>query len=327
MTKLIALVATTLILSGFVNSANAAALASASANITSLIWYIDSDGSGDHTDADQVLTSNVLSGGADTIIRGGSDVIFGDVRLSVGDNENVNMFRDAGQLTDDLQAGPICVGVGCGSPPTPTGDQFVSAELALGGFYTAVGGVQTGIRSDFRSEVSLSEPDADTAISGESNAAWSDLFTFRANAQFDTYFEVAFQAQAIADLSADVGSGSANAGALLELNLNNSTTWTIFDLNARASTPGQVPIDIEQSETLYSYNSIGMFRLTTSPSYTVSIEGRTTATATAAVPAPPAIWLVAVGLFGLAVGRFDWTAFAKRRIAGRSFDAPRGSRV
>ena len=96
MTKLIALVATTLILSGFVNSANAAALASASANITSLIWYIDSDGSGDHTDADQVLTSNVLRGGKDTIIRGGSDVIFGDVRLSVGDNENVNYVSRCG---------------------------------------------------------------------------------------------------------------------------------------------------------------------------------------------------------------------------------------
>jgi hypothetical protein len=322
MLKPVALGVAALVLCFCVGSAGASALASASLEITSFVWYIDSD----YTEnVDQVVTaalSPVTS--ENTILRDSDDSVDNSARLSVGNSESSGgniRNRRLDDLGSPLDLPRVCLGADCEAAP-PAGDfdpispsvsgQFANSDIALNGFYADVPGVTTadaavGVRAD----LSLSADDPDISSSGVATANWDADAYFISNGNFDTYFEVQFVAQALAQLSPDGQNSSARA--FVDFSIQVGSNWIWFpqpvSLSARTLTPGETEQQSVQG-TLYSYDStFGMLSLIQGEEYRVQVAASTRVIGTAnsppvgEVPAPPIVWLMLAGLVGLMFGR------------------------
>jgi len=349
----------------FGGSAGAAALASASLKITNFVWYIDSDNSGDHTAADQVLTSALNAGSQDTHLRETNDSAVTNVRLNVGGSEWSsgglgNRSRTAAAERAPLDLPRVCVGEACQSAPSPvvirdpfvptnpaepddqtnfknaadfdpidpkefTNDteepipQFANSDQMLFGFYTEVpspfdpGDPYIDEAVGLRADVSLPVVDLDTTSAAVAFSSWSNRAIVAANQDFDTYFEVEFVAQAYTQLSTDESSESsaiATVDFLVAVVGDQSLVWLPSDLNLSANTLTPGGSDQRATTgTTYSYSSSsGMLRLTAGQSYNVIINARTDVNATGNIPsvelpAPPVVWLLAIGLIGLIASR------------------------
>jgi len=304
-----------LLASALPGSAFGKALASASLNITSFVWYVDVGDDG-NVDNDVPLTSRFLlqSGSRNTTLRGASEYVLFD-----GDLNGTSLlgFGDRGvdsPPTGGLPAmhvdpsGPVCAGAGCPGPadfnaltaPTSAADvisEFVSGYSEVSGYYAAIPGLPTGVTAGLRNDVSLTEPGTDGSLPAE----WSSVSTVRANGDFSTYFRVEFAAQALA--WSETAGDTASASVDLSVTFTGGgidKTWPIIQAATTAGnlTPGGV---------LYSFDSSaagGNFDLVSGTDYTLTVEAATSvAAATAAAPAPGVMLLMGIGFLPLLASR------------------------
>jgi hypothetical protein len=333
MLKPVALAVAALVLCFCAGSASADALASASLKITSFIWYIDSDGSGDHSTADQVLTAALSGSARNATLTDNDDYTDNNVRLNVGDSgsdDGKNLTRTLANLSSPVDLPRVCVGADCAAvdpPPFNPADplagfgplspsvsgQFDNADLYLDGFYANVPGVITGgAEVGLRADVSLPVDDLDIGSNGVGQANWDGDGYFTANGDFDTYFEVQFVAQALAQLSPDIENSSARAFVDFTVQVGSRFFWAdnLMNLTARTLAPGEFE-QVQTGGTLYSYNSSsGMLALSLDEEYRVQVSASTRVNGSAnsppvgnPVPAPSVAWLMVAGLVGLMASR------------------------
>lgn len=315
------------------------ALASASIDIQSFVWYVDVDGDGaaggPNDPDDRVLTAryNFPPGGSTDVVLsgGGLGSIAHDAALGGASGfapVAERSITNSGGLTD-METGISCRGTGCstsvvspgfGAVTPPPTTQAATGYGEVEGYFAAVSGVPEGVSGGLRSDVSLINPGS-TGDAGDPDnpffptGVWSHSSTVRATGNFATYYAVTFAAQALA--YTEDPDATANAAASLTLTFD-GTPWRILDISADQGDPDpnvEIP-----STTLYSYDSVGVFDLVDAQSYTVEVLATTSASATtppAEAPVPGAFWLVIAGGLPLAALRIDGLRARRIRRSGR----------
>jgi hypothetical protein len=265
-----------------------------------------------------------------------------------GDRQNRLGGPTGADLNDPLDVPRVCVGGDCNNPAiapqendfSPLGPgvagQFANADQLLNGFFLAVtDGPSSGIASGgVRADASLPTLDLEETYTAKNSArifnnqrqdnytAANDPFPALPNGDFfDTYFEIEFAAEAIAQLSpTDQSESIAEADVtfdILVLGRNGSSvvvySWvpddptTGLNIGATASNPGDLE-RVQRSGTINSYDDIGMLQLFVGHSYNVSWQMEALVDAQtnippAGVPVPPTVLLFLTGLFGLNAAR------------------------
>jgi hypothetical protein len=327
----------------FSGAALANALASASVNITQFAWYVDV-GNDQDTSNDRVLTFGTSS--TDTVNGRPVDIYLFNASAAGSNSADVGVRLDGATsstdsassavqsgMTGSLDVGPVCVGADCGSAPSgfspsagSLGLEYVYADQAMSGFFVDVaGGGPTGGTSllGLRSDASLNDPpsSANTPLPTTTQGGLTNSGTLvTASTTLNTYFNVEFEANAIARLG-DAGAGSEAYGSVaFEASANRflgggpiNLPWQPNELNftvaaASANTTDQYPLT-PGVQTIYSFGSdpSDMIVLQQSSSYSIGFLASARAGArlepASPAPAPPALWLLLAGLMGLAATR------------------------
>jgi hypothetical protein len=245
-------------------AAQAKALASASVEITSLVWKRALGSS--PAAGDPVLTTRFLlpqppgQQPRETVLRGGTEFFqfSGDL-----DGAAYSSFeqRDIGASTG---LGPLmadaCEGAGCPADlnpltPPPVSD-FSGNYGDVDGYFSnmannlAIPPLTQGVRSD----LSLN-----TLESGSSAGRWDSSTILDSTSAFNTYFEIEFEAHALA--YADSSEQVANADASLVLSISGGqnaldVSWPVFALS---SFSGEADYNKTLIGSLNSYTALGDF--------------------------------------------------------------------
>ncbi len=304
------------------------ALASASLDVASFIWFVDLGAPGPSAE-DEILLARIS----------GNDPAYGDLdsarddaglEVSIappaGTGDDWDGDRREDELTTPIDPPRLCVGADCDQAP-PENDfsplpvefsgTYSNADLALSGYMMDVtpGGPTGGESLGLRADISLPVPDPSAVYAGEAEAtlrqdADIEFDPSAAGDIFSTYFAVIFEAQALARLS-DGEQEDSEAVADLEFEVNvegedgTDFSWDVTNLNAEVTPDDQELLDKETAPPtpgpVYSFTSEGMLVLTRGVEYELDIDIRAFVTATAneppvGVPAPSAFMLVLSGL-------------------------------
>jgi hypothetical protein len=310
-------------------AAQATALASASVEIKSLVWRRATGAAPSATDP--ILTTRFLNPAPpiqqqrETVLRGGTEFFefsgdFDGAAYFSFDERSISGSAGLAPLT----AGPNCEGPGCPGPanldpltPPPVSD-FAGNYGTVDGYFTSMPNnpsIQTSLTQGVRSDLSLN-----TLESGSSAGRWDSSTILDSTSAFNTYFEIEFEAHALA--YADSSEQVANADASLVLSISGGqnaldVSWPVFALS---SFSGEADYNKTLIGSLNSYTALGDFiRLALTPddktSYNVRVVARTNVSAGVPVPLPGVVWLLGAGLMSLAAVR------ARRARRGR---LPRG---
>jgi hypothetical protein len=305
----------------------AKALASASVDIKSVIWYKRTPGVAPDPLQDPIITSRYFLGSESTdtyLGSGGLDSVWLNAQLPEypGAAEQAYQERSIGGqsgLQNDIGAFVECGPTGCTSasnvdPPPPLAPVSPPpASQAAGGygfgsgFYADIDGVANGLTGGVRSTVSLTEPETSGQAGGPppptptSRGALRSAVTAFSDGDFSTYFAVTFVAQAIAFTDAPEDTAAADASLTLTFA---GDAWTVFDINSRHTDSEWNKVLSEQ--TVYSYDTQGFYDLTDDGEYPIVLLAHTyvnAETGPANVSAPSVGSLVLAGVFLLIAGR------------------------
>jgi hypothetical protein len=317
-TAVLALVIVGLVVAGALPSAaQATALASASVEIKSLVWRRATGAAPSATDP--ILTTRFLlppgQPAQQTVLRGGTEVFefSGDLDGSPY-FEFVQRSITAIDGLAPLTAGPECDGPGCPSSdnfnpltPPPVSD-FAGNYGTVDGYFTSMPNnpsIQASLTQGVRSDVSLNALE-----SGSSAGRWDSSTILDSTGAFNTYFEIQFEAHALAYADSTDQVASADASLVLSISGNRDPnainfSWSVFALT---SFSGEADYDKTLTGSLNSYDALGQFiRLAQTPSgttsYNVRVVAETNASAGVPVPLPGVVWLLGAGLISLAAVR------------------------
>jgi hypothetical protein len=307
------------------------ALASASIEITSFVWYVD-DGDGVPDAGDQPITAAIVSGAGNiTFQLGAQDSAGANAQLEGAAPDSALGNRSFANLGADLDLGFPCASptsADCAAAPQdfdPIATGFPSEAYSntgqeLSGFYARTTATSDPIEAGLRADVSLPGTDTTVPEQGIANAQWISSGQFRSNVgqpanPFNTYFAISYVVQALANLSGDAFNSSAQATTIFNLSvtpltnpLNDRLSWLPTELNLTSD--GSNPT-VGGSGTVYSFNSAdpnSFLTLTSGELYSVFLIAQATASATAneppaVVPAPSVLALFGAGLFALGMVR------------------------
>jgi hypothetical protein len=289
------------------------ALASASVEITSLVWKRALGSS--PAAGDPVLTTRFLfpappgQQARETVLRGGTEFFqFSGDLDGTAYSSFEQRFISASDGLGPLMAG-ACEGAGCPSPsdfnpltPPPVSD-FSGNYGDVDGYFSnmannpAIQPLTQGVRAD----VSLNALE-----SGSSAGVWDSSTILDSTGTFDTYFEIEFEAHALAYADSTDQVASADASLVLSVSGGLNALNVSLPVFALSSLSSEANNNKTLTGSLNSYAALGQFiQLVPTPagstSYSVRVVAETNASA--GVPLPGAVWLLGAGLIPLAAVR------------------------